>query len=83
MATYTQSSVAKSMLLGCFAFSTGRVGRVDSVNLDKINLWGSSLKDIPSQTLQAELARLGYNLSSLLRDLDETQTRTGEIVTIG
>ena len=30
-----------------------------------------------------EARNRGYNLSSLLRDLDETQTRTGEIVTSG
>ena len=41
------------------------------------------MKDTDDQTLISELKRRGYNLSGLLRDLDETQTRTGEIVTIG
>ena len=43
----------------------------------------SILKIMPEEMLLTELTRRGYDLSSLLRDLDETQTRTGEIVTIG
>ena len=50
---------------------------------DRTGLLGTSLKETPTETLFLELALRGYTLSSLLRDLDETQTRTGEIVKIG
>ena len=48
-----------------------------------IQFLGAELKPTADEKLFLELALRGYNLSGLLRDLDETQTRTGEIVKIG
>ena len=49
-----------------------------SVDIHRTHLWGNSLKNQADENLFRELARRGYNLSSL----SENDTQQGEIVKI-
>ena len=64
-----------------FEKGSGDIYRVQEL-IGLLSRPAETAKTFTDETLMLELALRGYDLSKL-RDLDETQTRTGEIVKIG